>query len=108
MAKDFDDLDPLLSERWVPDDNKIFFGVGFELKDRFNGESLIGESDGGFFSTDGVIIDPSVEASGIRTAAVVGNEGAKEVDSFFFTIFYVDFDIAEVHISVLSEGESDL
>lgn len=108
MAEDFDDLNPLLSEGWVPDNKKVFFGVGFELEDRFNGESLIGESDGSVFSTDGIIIDPSVKASGVR-AVVVGDKGTIEVDSPFFTIFDVDFDVAEVDISVLSEkGKSEI
>jgi hypothetical protein len=87
----------------VPDNKKVFFGVGFELEDRFNGESLIGESDGSVFSTYGVIIDPSVKASGVSAVVVVGDKGSKEVDSPFFTIFDVDFDVAEVDISVLSE-----
>jgi hypothetical protein len=109
LAEDFDDLNPLLIERWVPDNKKVFFGVGFELEDRFNGESLIGESDGSIFSTDCVIINPSVEASGVRAVVGVGDKGTKEVDSPFFTIFDIDFDVAEVDISVLSEkGKSEI
>jgi hypothetical protein len=109
LAEDFDDLNPLLIERWVPDNKKVFFGVGFELENRFNGESLIGESDGSIFSTDGVIINPSVEASGVRAIVGVGDKGTKEIDSPFFTIFDIDFDVAEVDISVLSEkGKSEI
>lgn len=46
----------------MSDDDKILFGVGLKLEDRLDGKALVGESNDSLFPTDGVIINPSVEA----------------------------------------------
>lgn len=107
MTENLNDLNPLFSKVWMSDDDKILFGVGLKLEDRLDGKALVGESDDRLFPTDGVIIDPSVEASRIRAVVVVGDKGAEEVNSFLFAIFDVDLDVSEVDVSILGGRQSD-